>query len=80
MINELSSYVDSHEINKFINSVIFINLAAINSYIFLIIVFKFHILTTFFTYHCMFMKLLVTYWTINRRLRSRKRAQHFARQ
>ena len=51
MINVLSDYLMSIiiKINKLINSVITINLTVVYSYIFSIIVFKFRILTTFFT-------------------------------
>ena len=48
------------KINKFINSFISINLTAMCTYIFSIIVFKFYILTTFFTYHSTFLNLFTT--------------------
>ena len=49
------------KINKLINIVIPINLSATYTSTFFIIVFKFHILTTFFTYDsCIFFNLLTT--------------------
>ena len=52
MISGLSDLLMSIiiKIIKFINKVISINLTAIHTYLFYVTVFKFHILTTFFSY------------------------------
>ena len=62
MVNGLLDYVMSIiiKINKFINSIISINLTEIYTNKFSIIVFKFHIFTKWLTFYCVFLKFFIT--------------------
>ena len=67
MVNWFSEYLMSilMKIYKLIYYFISINLTAINTHIFSIIVFNFNIFSTFYVFLLSFLKLLITYYKIN---------------